>query len=102
MPDSPRLEPGVNRFTHPLLRPKAKPEETPTDWVKIAAIAAAILGGVIAGLGVCCFMDYFPTSLLGGPLGTGITVITGLTILLPAALVLLSKWKPEYYTAFCG
>lgn len=102
MSTSPRLPAGVDRYTAPLLRPKVETKDPPTDWVKIGAIAAAIIGGLITGLAIACVMDYFPTALLGGPLGTGLTLILGAAILLPAAMVLLEKWKPEYFQAFCG
>ena len=96
------LPPGVDRYTAPLLRPKVEKKDPPTDWVKIGAIAAAVIGGLIVALAVACIMDYFPTALLGGPLGTGITLILGAAVLLPAAMVLFEKWQPEYFQAFCG
>ena len=102
MASSPRLPDGVNRYTAPLLRPKVEAQDPPPDWVKIGAIAAAILGGLITALAVSCIMDYFPTALLGGALGTGLTLILGAAILLPAAMVLLDKWQPEYFQTFCG
>lgn len=101
-PSSPRLPAGVNRYTAPLLRPKVETKDLPTDWVKIGAIAAAVIGGLITALAAACIMDYFPTALLGGPLGTGITLILGAAILLPAAMILLDKWQPEYFQCLCG
>lgn len=93
MSSSAPLASGVNRYTAPLLTYKGEKEETPTDWVKIGAIAAAVIGGLIAALAGACIMGVFPQELLGGPLGTGITLIVGASILLPAALVFYDKWK---------
>lgn len=93
---APRLPLGVTRHTDPLTRPKSTTPETPTDWLMIGAIAAAIIGGLIAGLAAACVMGYFPRELLGGPLGTGVTFFAGAAILLPAAMILFEKWyNPE-------
>lgn len=98
---SSKLPRGVNRHTDPLLPPKkVAKEETPTDWAKIGAIVAAVIGGLLVALGYACIQGLCPRELLGGTLGIGVTLIAGATILLPAAIVLFDKWKPGYLQSF--
>jgi|GEM_PF-4222029 len=85
----------VNRYHNPLLPYKGEEKEKPADWLKIGAIAAAIIGGLIAGSAVVCLMGIFPRELLGGTLGVGITLVLGAAILLPAAYVLFDKWQND-------
>ena len=67
--------------------------EKKKDWVKIGAIIAAVVGGAIAALAVLCILKFLPFDLLGGTLGIGITLITGLAILAPAAYILIDRWR---------
>jgi hypothetical protein len=71
---------------------KRKEEEPKKNWMKIGAIVAIVIGALIAALAVICFMNIFPKTLLGGPLGTGITFMVGIGIAVPAALVAYKYW----------
>src|ERR1700722_10425028 len=77
---------------HPLISAKAKQETKKRDWAKSASIVAVVVGGLIAALALLCILGIFPSDLLGPPpLGTGITLVAGATILLPAAYVLYHR-----------
>lgn len=80
-------------YPYPLITPKGAKEDKEKDWLKIGAIVAAVVGGLIAALAVLCIMGILPHDLLGGTLGTGITLIVGGTILAPAAYILFDKWQ---------
>jgi hypothetical protein len=80
-----------NKYLYPLLASKSSASSS-RDWIKISAIVAAIVGALIAGLAVLCYMGIFPVELLGGPLGTGITLIAGSAIALPSAVVVYKRW----------
>lgn len=75
----------------PLITPKPK-EEKETDWEKIAAIVGAVVGAILVALAMLSLFKFLPVELLGGPLGTGIVLIVGVGILLPAAYILFKKW----------
>lgn len=84
---------GDNLFYfYPLITPK-RTEKKKKDWVKIGSLVAAVIGGLIAALAVFCIMRFLPLDLLGGPVGTAITLIVDAAILLPAAYVLYDRWK---------
>jgi len=83
----------ISFYSYPLITPKADNKEKKKDWVKIGAIVTAVIGGLIAALAIVCIMGIFPHDLLGGPLGTGITLIAGAALLLPSAYVLYDRWK---------
>jgi hypothetical protein len=95
MSSSSELGDIYNSTTAPLLPPQEEKDPIPPDWVKIGAIVAAILGGLIAGLAVCCTMRILPQEFLGGQYGVAITLVIGATILLPAAFVLFKKWQED-------
>jgi hypothetical protein len=77
---------------YPLITPKIH-EQKNKDWVKIGAIVAAVIGGLTAALAILCLLNILPSDLLGGPFGTGVTLIVGAAILLPAGYVLFDRWR---------
>lgn len=70
---------------------RAKKEER--DWVMITAIVAAVIGGLLVALAVTTFMKVLPADLLGGGMGSGVTLVAGGAILIPAAFVIFDRWQ---------
>jgi hypothetical protein len=81
-----------NTQTAPLLPHKPK-EEDKKDWVKTTAIVVAVIGALIAALGFACMKGIFPAELLGGTLGSGITLVAGAVIAVPAGVLIYERWN---------
>lgn len=62
------------------------------DWIKIASIVVIAVGALFLLLGGLCAMEIFPSALLGGYPGIGISLIIGACLAAPAALVLYFRF----------
>lgn len=77
----------------PLLPPPEKKVEKPRDWLKITAIAAAVISGLVIGLGMLCVMGMLPPDLLGGSIGMYATIAAGGLIFIPSVYVVYKRWN---------
>lgn len=85
-------EERYSRYQAPLHNHiRAKKEER--DWVMISAIVAAVVGGLLVALAITTFLKVLPPDLLGGGTGSGITLVAGGAILIPAAFVIFDRWQ---------
>ncbi len=75
---------------HPLK--KHREADPKKNWKKIGAIAAAVIGALIAGFAILCAMDYLPNYLLGGTAGIGASLIVGAAIAIPSAYFAYQNW----------